>query len=100
MFVKVTHFSSEEENEWFIVNDFYFHCKMEHGKDPGLIQHDSQAEEWISIMNNVRIVQYKYEGPRLPWYKHERNIANLIFQDMYPDGHKLKGELVGVLTKQ
>lgn len=123
MIVEVTHFSSSEKyvpegitlfedeeidrapqvwtEEWFIVGEFYFQCAKQHPGDENtqLNQHDSRAQEWVTNMSNVRTVRYQYEGPELPWYKHERNIANLIFQDMYPDGHKLKGEPVGTLTK-
>lgn len=123
MLIEVTHFTSREEresegisffggkrpdispevwtNDWFIIGDFYFHCKKEYegDEDVQLVQHDSRTHEWISTMQDVRTVRYRYEGPELPWYRHERNVANLIFQDMYPDGRKLKGELVGALTK-
>ncbi len=119
MLIEVTHFSTRKELErggislfgetsipsswtedWFIIGDFYFGCKKEHAGDQNvyLVQHEEEAQSWIGNMQDVRMVRYKYEGPKLPWYRHERNIANLIFQDMYPAGHKLKGELVGTLT--
>lgn len=87
--------------EWFIIGDFYFQCGKDYEGDENvqLAQYDSSAQDWIEHMQNVRTVRYRYEGPELPWYKHERNIANLIFQDMYPDGRKLKGGHVGTLTK-
>lgn len=123
MIIEVIHFSSREERgpegitlfegeeidrtpqvwteNWFIIGDFYFQCGKDYKGDKSvqLAQYDSQAQEWITNMNNIRTVRYRYEGPKLPWYKHERNIANLIFQDMYPDGRMLKCKPVGTLTK-
>jgi hypothetical protein len=98
MFIEVTHFSTKKElgqgsislfgktgsdatpcswtEDWFIIGDFYFVCKKEHKEDENvyLVQHDEEAQSWIGNMQDVRMVRYVYEGPQLPWYRHERNM--------------------------